>query len=44
MSCPITGSVGLPYIERAGALLMAVPGSYIVYYWLFKGGLIYSFA
>lgn len=33
-----------PYIESLSALLMVVAGSYIVYYWLFKGGLINSFA
>ena len=30
----------LPYFERVSALLMIVAGSYIVYYWLFKGGLL----
>ena len=44
MNCPITRSAALPYIERASALLMVVPRNYIVYYWLFKGGLIDSFA
>lgn len=33
----------LPYVEKVSALLMIVAGSYIVYYWLFKGGLIDSF-
>ena len=33
----------LPYVERLSALLMVVAGSYIVYYWLFKGNLIDSF-
>jgi cytochrome c biogenesis protein CcdA len=33
----------LPYFERVSALLMVLAGSYIVYYWLFKGGLIHSF-
>ena len=33
----------LPYVERVSSLLMVVAGSYIVYYWLFKGGLIDSF-
>jgi len=32
----------LPYFERVSALLMILAGSYIVYYWLFKGGLIHS--
>jgi cytochrome c biogenesis protein CcdA len=30
----------MPYVERVSALLMMVAGSYIVYYWLFKGNLI----
>lgn len=30
----------LPYVERVSALLLIVAGGYIVYYWLFKGGLI----
>ena len=30
----------LPYVERGSALLMIVAGSYIVYYWLTKGGLL----
>ena len=30
----------LPYVERVSALLMIMAGSYIVYYWLFKGRLI----
>ncbi len=30
----------LPYIERGSAFLMIVAGSYIVYYWLTKGGLL----
>ena len=34
----------LPHVQRLSALLMMVAGSYIVYYWLFKGGLIDSFA
>ena len=33
-----------PCVERLSALLMVVAGSYIVYFWLFKGGLINSFA
>lgn len=33
----------LPYMERVSALLLIVAGSYIVYYWLFKGGLINTF-
>lgn len=33
----------LPYAERVSALLMIVAGSYIVYYWLFKGRLIETF-
>ena len=31
---------GLPYAERFSAVLLMVAGSYIVYYWLFKGRLI----
>jgi len=34
----------LPYVERATAVLLLFAGSYIVYYWLFKGGLIKMFA
>ncbi len=30
----------LPYVERVSALMMIMAGSYIVYYWLFKGRLI----
>lgn len=30
----------LPYVERVSAVLMILAGSYIVYYWLFKGRLI----
>ncbi len=30
----------LPHVERAGALLLTVAGGYIVYYWLFTGGLL----
>jgi cytochrome c biogenesis protein CcdA len=33
----------LPYVERAAAVLLLFAGSYIVYYWLFKGGLIKIF-
>jgi len=33
----------LPYVERVSALLLILAGSYIVYYWLFKGGLIDTF-
>ena len=33
-----------PYVECLSALLMVVAGSYIVCYWLFKGGLINSFS
>ncbi len=33
----------LPYVERVSALLLVVAGSYIIYYWLFKGGLINTF-
>ncbi|MBI4339534.1 MAG: cytochrome c biogenesis protein CcdA [Chloroflexi bacterium] len=29
-----------PYTERLGGLLLVFAGGYIVYYWLFKGGLI----
>lgn len=32
----------VPYIERVSALLLILAGSYIVYYWLFKGGLIHT--
>ena len=40
----VTGLRGvLPYVERAAAVLLLVAGSYIVYYWLFKGGLIEMF-
>jgi len=34
----------LPYVERAAAVLLVFAGSYIVYYWLFKGGLVRVFA
>ncbi|MFQ5893527.1 MAG: cytochrome c biogenesis protein CcdA, partial [Nitrospinota bacterium] len=34
----------LPYVGRAAAVLLVLAGSYIVYYWLFKGGLIERFA
>ena len=30
----------VPYVERVSALLLLFAGSYIVYYWLFKGGLL----
>ncbi len=30
----------VPYVERVSAVLLIVAGGYIVYYWLFKGGLI----
>jgi len=33
----------LPYVEHISALLMIVAGTYIVYYWLIKGGLIDTF-
>ena len=33
----------LPYIERISALLLIIAGTYIVYYWLFKGRLIEAF-
>ena len=33
----------MPYLERVSAMLMIVAGSYIVYYWLFKGRLIDTF-
>ena len=33
----------LPYVERVSALLLIIAGSYIVYYWLFKGRLIETF-
>lgn len=33
-----------PYVERTAAVLLVLAGSYIVYYWLFKGGLIKVFA
>ena len=33
----------LPYVERVAAVLLLVAGSYIVYYWLFTGGLIKMF-
>lgn len=33
-----------PYVERGSALLLIVAGSHIVYYWLFRGGLIDTFA
>ncbi len=40
----LTGLRGLfPYVERVAAVLLLVAGSYIVYYWLFKGGLIKVF-
>ncbi|MFQ5828353.1 MAG: cytochrome c biogenesis CcdA family protein [Candidatus Methylomirabilia bacterium] len=34
----------LPYVERVAAVLLLIAGSYIVYYWLFKGQLIKTFA
>ena len=34
----------LPYVERVSALLLIIAGSYIVYYWLYKGGLIETFS
>ena len=36
------GSVrrAIPYVERVSALLLIIAGSYIIYYWLFKGDLI----
>ncbi|MFQ5829187.1 MAG: cytochrome c biogenesis CcdA family protein [Candidatus Methylomirabilia bacterium] len=34
----------LPYVGRAAGVLLVLAGSYIVYYWLFKGGLIKMFA
>ena len=34
----------LPYVERVSAVLLIIAGSYIVYYWLFKGGLIETFS
>ncbi len=41
----LTGLRGFfPYVERAAAVLLLFAGSYIVYYWLFKGGLIKIFA
>ncbi|MFQ5852498.1 MAG: cytochrome c biogenesis CcdA family protein [Candidatus Binatia bacterium] len=41
----VTGLHGvLPYVERAAAVLLLFAGSYIVYYWLFKGRLINVFA
>ncbi|MCZ6907724.1 MAG: cytochrome c biogenesis CcdA family protein [Deltaproteobacteria bacterium] len=41
----LTGLRGLfHYVERVAAVLLVVAGSYIVYYWLFKGGLINMFA
>lgn len=41
----LTGLLGLfPYVERAAAVLLLIAGSYIVYYWLFKGGLVGVFA
>jgi len=33
----------LPYAERAAAVFVLLSGSYILYYWLFKGGLITGF-
>ena len=33
----------LPHVERVSAILLVVAGSYIVYYWLFKGRLIDTF-
>ncbi|MCH8309071.1 MAG: cytochrome c biogenesis protein CcdA [Chloroflexi bacterium] len=33
----------LPHVERVSAVLLLVAGTYIVYYWLFKGGLIDTF-
>ncbi len=34
----------LPHVERVGALLLTLAGGYIVYYWLFIGGLLIRFA
>jgi len=34
----------IPYVERAAAVLLLLAGSYILYYWLFKGQLIKIFA
>ena len=33
----------LPYLERVSALLLIIAGTYIIYYWLFKGRLIEVF-
>jgi len=44
VNSPINRSATLHYVERASALLMVVAGSYIVYHWLLKGGLIDSLA
>ena len=33
----------LPHVERVSAVLLLVAGTYIVYYWLFKGDLIDTF-
>lgn len=33
----------LPYVERVSAVLVLLMGSYLVYYWLVKGGLIRYF-
>lgn len=35
--------VVLPYVERVSAVLILVMGSYLVYYWLTKGGLLKYF-
>jgi len=34
----------IPYVERISAALLILAGSYIIYYWLFKGGLISVFS
>ena len=40
----LTGLQGVfPYVERASAVILLAVGSYIVYYWLFTGGLIKMF-
>lgn len=35
---------GMVYVERASAILLILAGLYLIYYWLFIGGLIRTFA
>ena len=33
----------IPYVERVSAVLLIFAGGYLLYHWLFKGGLIKTF-